>query len=366
MGKKSGSAGQRGKKKHAREMARRKAPATRPPAAAAAHVGRSRSGWLPAEEGIEGLVRRLEIHYHEAAHHAAEHAGVSPAELPGVLVTPARVAALGTPDLLARLGALGVTTDRDAFLAATATAGSALQFATERWLPLLGAAATVHDRDLVRLAACDLWKRFRPEAPSTEGLLDLFQRGFAHARKQEDAAAVRLWLDFWAALRPRLTADLRTLDAVNGFFGEGFTEFDTWIEVLVNATEGVVKGEPDLVRRVVALLDEVHQQLSGEHDEYRSLLVRDRVGLLFCAGARSEGEQIMRAIIARDPSETSPYLTLSGLLAPDESEDRAGLAAALALLEEAATKRRKDSVEWALDMKISELRERLQALGANA
>jgi hypothetical protein len=366
MGKKSGSAGQRGKKQHAREMQRRKAPPKRPTAAAAPRVEHSRSGWLPAEEGIEGLVRRLEIHYHEAAHHAAEHAGVSPAELPSVLVTPARVAALSTPDLLARLGAVGVTTDREAFLAATASAGSALQFAAERWLPLLGDTATVHDRDFVRLSACDLWKRFRPGAPSTEGLLDLFQRGFAHARKHEDAAAVGLWLDFWAGLRPRLPAELRTLDAVNGFFGEGFTEFDTWIEVLINATEGVASGQPDLARRVVALLEEVHQQLSAEDDEYRSLLVRDRVGLLICAGARAEGERIMRAIIAEDPSDMRPYLALASLLAPVHSDDRAELSAALALLEEAETSRRKDSVEWALDMTMTELRERLQALDADA
>ena len=74
----------------------------------------------------------------------------------------------------------------------------------------------------------------------------------------------------------------------------------------------------------------------------------------------------MRAIIAEEPSDMRPYLALASLLAPVHSDDRAELTAALALLEEAETKRKKDSVEWALDMRVSELRERLQALEGDA
>jgi hypothetical protein len=364
MAKKNNSAAQRNKKKHAKEVKRKGKPSTRPGRLPApAPLAKSRFGWLPAKEGIEGLAARVGIHYYEAAYGAAEHAGATPDLLPSVVMTPARIVALGTPALLARLAALGVVTDQDAFLAAIGSEVSAVKLANDAWIPLLADGATVHDRDLVRLAACELWKRFRPEIPSTEGLLDLFHQGFDLARKDDDSGALEIWLDLWTRLRSLLPPEARTRKAINAFFGKDFKSFDDWIEVVLGAAESAGESHPELARRTVTLIQEVRALLSEEEDEeYRSMLLEDHAGLLFRTGRKEEGEQLLRDVIARAPTNTDAYFALAALLAPDTSDDRGGMMSALSLLEEAATKGVKPGDTWGLTAQIAELRERIAEL----
>jgi hypothetical protein len=359
--KKGGAAGQQSKKKHAKEVKRKGKPSTRPSRVQApAPPAKPRFGWLPATEGIEGLAARVGIHYYEAACNAADHAGAAPNLLPSVVMIPSRVAALGTPALLARLAALGVVTDHDAFLATIGAEVSAVELANDVWIPHLAASTTVHDRDFVRLAACELWRRFRPEMPSTEGLLDLLHRGFDHARRDDDPRAVEIWLDFWTQLRKILPPEARTLKAVDGFFGKDFKSFDDWIEVLLSAAESAGESHPALARRTATLIQEVRALLSEETEQYQIMLLEDHAGLLFRTGRPEEGEQLLRDVIAREPANTDAYFSLAGLLAPDTSDDRGKIASALALLEEAATKGVKPGDRWGLDSRIAELRERLE------
>jgi hypothetical protein len=274
---------------------------------------------------------------------------------------PSRVAALGTPALLARLSALGVVTDQDAFLATIGAEVSAVKLANDVWIPHLTASATVHDRDFVRLAACELWRRFRPETPSTEGLLDLLHRGFERVRKDDDPGAVEIWLDLWTQLRRLLPPEIRTLNAVNEFFGKDFKSFDDWIEVLLSAAESAAESHPALARQTVTLLQEVRALFSDEDQEYQRSLLEDHAGLLFRTGRPEEGEQLLRDAIAREPANTDAYFSLAGLLAPETNDDRGKIASALAVLEEAAMKGGvKPEDRWGLDSRIAELRERLE------
>ena len=358
--KKGGAASQRSKKKHVKDVKRKDKPSTRPDRVPLPAPAKPRFGWRPVEEGIEGLTAELDIHYYEAACSGARHAGTTADLLPSVVPTPARIAALATPTLLARLTALGVVTDREAFLAATGTQVSAVKLANDTWIPLLTASTLVHDRDFVRLAACELWKRFRPETPSTEGLLDLLHRGIDRVQKNDDAGAVEIWLDFWTQLRKLLPPEARTRRAVDGFFGKDFRSFDDWIELLLRAAEGAGKSHPDLARRTVTLMHEVRALLTDEDEEYRGMLLEDHASLLFNTGRPEEGEQLLRDVIAREPANTEAYFSLAALLAPDTSDDRGKIASALALLEEAATKGVKPGDKWGLDSRIAELRERLE------
>jgi hypothetical protein len=359
MAKKNGSAAQRSKKKHAKELKRKNKLSTRPAPVPPHAPAKPRFGWRPAEEGLEGLASKLDIHYYEAACDAARHAGTTADLLPSVVPTPARIAALETPILLACLAALGVVTDQEAFVAATGTETSAVSFANAAWIPLLTASALVHDRDFVRLAACELWRRFRPETPSTEGLLDLLHRGFRLARVDEDPAAVEVWLDFWAHLRQILPPEARTQKAVNRFIGKGFNAFDTWLEVLFSAAESAGKTHPELARRTVILLQEVRALLSDEDGEYQAMLREDHAGLLFRTGRPQEGEQLLRDVLAREPANTEVYFALASLLAPFDSRDHSTIASAIALLEEAKTKQVSPEDQRELDWRIAELRERL-------
>ncbi|WP_437670690.1 hypothetical protein [Sorangium sp. So ce131] len=116
-----------------------------------------------------------------------------------------RVCALETSALVARLEQLGIRVDHDRFIAETPRFGSAVRWARETWLPFAPAHADVHARDFVALAACELWKRWRPEPQSQEGLHELLLLGEDHADRHDDITATEHWIRFWRCLRPLLT-----------------------------------------------------------------------------------------------------------------------------------------------------------------
>lgn len=279
MGKKNGGNAQRAKKKHAKEVKRRNAPAKRPHVPAGAETAARLRAWRPAEEGIEGLVRRAGSHFYAAAASAAEIAGALGLTLPETVWTLPRIGVLPTEDLLARLSALGVRVDQSTFLADSGPLDSAVRLAEDRFLPLLPTSATPHDRDFARLAACELWKRFCPEIPSAEGRLDLYRRVMERASAEDERGTVVAWLELWTVIRARLTPEIRTVKALDALFGSLVSSFDDWIELLVGAAEVAGSHDPALANRAAAALGEIHAQLADQDAAWKGRLLEDQTAL---------------------------------------------------------------------------------------
>lgn len=358
MAKKSGSSGKRGKKKHEKELKRKNKLAN----PSFSRLPRKRD-WNPVKEGIEGLAHRLRDHYYGVAHDLAAYTTASLATLPSVVWTNARIAALSTDELFARLGAVGIATTEAELLAAVAHESSAVHFAERAWLPLLRKASTVHDRDLARLAACALWKRLRPAEPSIEAILDSYLLGGDHAIIHEIEPALNRYLEFFDRLRPRLTPSIDTLAALDTLLDHGVNSVERWTEMLYELALDLEAQVPDLTRRVAAVFGELAVQLSGETSESRIFLVEDQARLLARIGAKAEGEQALHAMIARLPPDAYVYFTLVDFLTDDASEDPGDLHGAIAALEAAKTILPDPEDHWSFEERITELRDRLRELG---
>ncbi len=359
--KKSGSSGQRGKKKHQKEL-KRKSKLARPPAAAPVRV----RDWKPEKEGIEGLSRRLHRSYGAMVYELARSTVTPLADLPAVVWTKPRILALGTSELLARLGALGIAATEADFLAATEAESSAVRFAERAWLPLLPRGSSVHDRDFVRLAAWALWQRLRPEAPPVEEILELCLTGDDHAVAEQPEPALRSWLAFFDRLRPRLTPSIRTLADLNNLFQGGLDDVDAWTQALyVFAVEKAART-PDLARRAAAVLGDFAERLSGEPDQWRVALADDQARLLTALGAKSEGERALRAMIARVAPAPDAWLTLVEFLTDDEDDDPDDLRGAIAALKAAKALEPDPEDHRDFDERLVDLRDRLEAQGEDA
>jgi hypothetical protein len=296
MGKKHGAAAQRAKKKHEREVKRRRAQSKRrlPTAACVGQAkwrlpGPRLLDWLPAVDGIEGLSAGERMHPYEAAR-IVEHLSwfdLGGPKLPDVVWTPSKVAALETPELLARLERFGIRVDARAFVMATPRFGSAWRHARETWFPAMLATASVHDRDFAALAACELWRRWRADAPSQEMLLDPLLLGQAHADHHDYAAATARWLEFWALLRPLLPPEARTTAAADALL-EGGGPLLGWASDLATAALYTSERDTALAQRAAQALAEVLAQFCDEDEAWKRAILEDRARCLRRAGARDE------------------------------------------------------------------------------
>ncbi|KYF50954.1 hypothetical protein BE08_40455 [Sorangium cellulosum] len=268
---------------------------------------------------------------------------------------------------MARLEQLGIRVDHDRFVAETPRFGSAVRWARETWLPLAPAHADVHARDFVALAACELWRRWRPEPPSQESLHELLLLGEDHAERHEDIAATEHWIRFWESLRPLLTPELRTTGAAGELLlGVDASVLFNWASDFSMAATYAAGQDAALGRRVAEVQGEILTQFSAEADSWRLPLVCDRAEVLYVTGERTEAERILLEQIEAHPTSAGAYVRLAELWAPYESKDREAITRSLALLDQAAARPVKDAADWDLALRIKGLRAQLRACGGDA
>lgn len=375
MGKNNAAAAHRAKKKHEKDLKRknvaaRKRPETTASAAVFMPPGRA-TDWLPVVEGIEGLAARLLLPFYEAAYLPSSpfFEGADRPPLPDAVWTRAKVVALETSDIVARLEELGVTIDREAFIAGTPRFGSAAQVARDAWFPLLPATADVHARDFSTLAACELWRRWRPEVPSQEMLLELVLLGEDSLYRRDGPTAIEHWIGFWGMLQPLLTPEMRRPEDVDELLDGGDGLFFDWVSDFSTVATGVARPDAALGRRVAEVQAAILAQFSEESKSWRLKLILDHAEMLYAVGERVEAERILHEQIDKHPTNIAAYVTLSELWVPFGSRgraDRASVARALALLEQAAARGVKHTRGWNLKLRIKDMRALLRAVDENA
>ncbi|XXT16072.1 hypothetical protein WME94_38165 [Sorangium sp. So ce429] len=372
MSKNHVAAARRAKRKHEKEQKRKKRPphkpigvSTRPAVAESAPLIR----WQPEIQGIEGLAALAQVPFYEAARladHSFARAHETSHPLYAAVWTREKVCALETSALVARLEQLGIRVDHDRFIAETPRFGSAVRWARETWLPFAAAHADVHARDFVALAACELWKRWRPEPPSQESLHELLLLGEDHADRHDDIAATEHWIRFWRCLRPLLTPELRTTSAAGELLGVDASVLFNWASDFSMAATYAATQDAALGRRAAEVQGEILTQFSTEADAWRLPLACDRAEVLYVTGERIEAERILREQIEAHPTSAGAYVRLAELWAPYESKDREAITRSLALLAQAAARPVKDAANWDLAARIKRLRTQLRACGGDA
>jgi tetratricopeptide (TPR) repeat protein len=302
------------------------------------------SPWDPWVDGLEGLVSKRGLHPLEAAVHADYFMDMGFGDTGGSEEKPAlwtrkAVASLATDDILARLDALGIYTNEAAFNEVASRSSSAWQLSREEWLPRLTVASDVHLRDFLGLTAHELWKRFRPDALSSEMVLEpFFERGYA----SDERRVMELDLAFWERLKRLLTPDIRTAKHVDALLAKGESghrsdnddqRFSDWsMDIACFASDEPAALAPELSGRVAAMLAEILDRLTDDRPWWRRALNESRASLLIAAGDREQAERILLDIIEQHPEHASAYFRLADLWTSRGASDPTAFKRAITLL----------------------------------
>ena len=377
-----GNTKQRAKKKQQKQQQRKKKLARRDGKALPVGFGAREKpadllkGWDPTKHGIAGLAQRRKLTFVEAAHYAeAAQRGGHPGT--AAIWTLSRVAALTDEAIFAKLASLGIVTDRAAFLASTEGELSALPKAGDAWARSLPGAAPAADLDFVRLAAWDLWRRFRPEKPSIEALLTRHLDGWDADGRGEPGEAIDAWLDFgemiWKAF-----PTARSMEAVDAALNgpaskrSGFF-FDAFAEVLAGLAEeeavhhGHDHGDEDhghahdregafaRARKVAAYLDEIITRLPDSKLDHLELLQATRAGLLDTIEDHDAARAILSGLIERSPHRAIGYVMLTELMLDKDELTDDDFDKARAILEKG--RHAEDAQKWGIETRLQGLAE---------
>ena len=204
MGQKKNAAAKRGAKKHEKAKKRQKKLAQRALPSAPRPIQRPEDAWRPLTEGIEGLARRAGISTHRAdllAEHLMDGHGRTEV---AACWSSRRLSGMTEEAITAELALRGVRVDPAAFQALAQGQRSSTALAEQIWLPLLPTGQTPHDRDLLRAAAHDLWRRWVPDLLTDEEIGDLLEvaGGYSMHGHGDASTDLTVLLDLWARLRP--------------------------------------------------------------------------------------------------------------------------------------------------------------------
>ncbi len=367
-----GSSKQRAKKKQQKQQQRKTKLARREGKAAAPKGFGAREkptdlfrGWEPTKQGITGLAQRRHLAFVDAAHYAeaaqrANHPGTA------TLWTPQRVAALSDEEVLAKLAALGVTTDRDAFLAATAADFSAFPHAGTPWSRGLPAGTPPTDHDFVLLAAWDLWRRWRPERPSREMLLVRHLDGWDADGNGRPGEAIDTWLEFGQMIW-RAFPDARRMTDIDDALNDpgvklGVFYFEAFAEVLVGlATEEALhEHDHERANRTAAYIREIVARLPDSLPAHLELLQAGLADLLEANHQYDEARALLNGMIERSPHRGIGYVLRAEAIVDVDEPTADDFREAIAMLRRGLGS--EDANQWEIPHRIQALEEELAAL----
>jgi hypothetical protein len=354
MSRKDPSAARRARKKHqkalkrAQQLARRRDAQERKARQRHARLHDPLEGWLPQLEGLQGLALRRDRTFFEAARLADD------VDLPEPVWSLQRVRALSTEALGHRLAALGIVTHETDFRETFAADWSLTQAAERVWLPRLGPQATVHDRDFVRLAACELHDRWLPDLPSHEALASAFLDSLEAHQDGEDERALERGLHAWRLLRSRLPERLHLTDDVDEVLDLSVS-FSYWPLEFASSAVRAVARRPERAAAAAEVLDEVVARFQEAHGGFWLCVQGHRAHLLAAAGRGEEAERLLDWLLQEHPGHAAGYAVRAELLSRPGA-DAASRQRALELLETALSRHVEDAEEWDLSSHLQELR----------
>jgi len=210
----------------------------------------------------------------------------------------ARMATLSTEDILARLDALGVSISQQRMAELVKGRLDAWGLG-ESWCDAAGIVDRVHDEDFVCLAACELWKRWLPEPPSTEMIDDWMQEGYALVERSP-VQALEVWWRVWCALRPRFHDGARDPMYADSVF-DGFQSLFNWIQDVERTVEAVARKDSHWAAVGRRFCNEVLDQFTEAEENLDTNFRRTLARLYFMQGELAAGEQVLLENIRRWP-----------------------------------------------------------------
>lgn len=132
------------------------------------------------------------------------------------------VRAMSTPEIIERLGEMGIVFDEKDFLRDVKTFYSGRDIA-EKWFRTFRVTAEGADEDFPIVAAVILWERLSVEPVlSREQMSDLIERGFEYLDDNDSVAACDLWLKVWEAIKYRHNSKSENLEFFDNQYSKSF------------------------------------------------------------------------------------------------------------------------------------------------
>ena len=270
--------------------------------------------------------------------------------------TDDKVACLGTAEIVTRLEELGIDGCETTFVEMTGGRTAAMSIFGD-WVGSLTTPPEEGDEDFMRLAACELWKRYRPEHPSAEMIDGWVIEGYQRLEANKEGEVADVWLRLWEHVRLKIEPWMTTYSAADPVF-EISQFFGIWIQdfIMVIGNESINSAKYTEIG--IRLIGEVlHQFVDESLDAVLNL--RCDLGRLLCrAGRCEEGQAMFQAIINEHPEQSCGYIELADELGRAKQED-ADIPRAIALLEQALAYPVIDAADWHVEDRLADLRQEL-------
>ena len=269
---------------------------------------------------------------------------------------PSKVAAMSTAEIQERLAKLGIDAAEERYKELARGKDSAWFIGADVWLASVRERLdSGRDEDFICLAACELWKRFIPDTASEEMRVDWLEDGYELMKVDDYTGSSDAWLMLWNWVHPRLTEDMRTLDAADPLLDNAAFTLN-WVQDLCMVLRNVAMDQREYADAGVRFCEQLLSHFTEEDARVLDDLRCDLADMLFMRGDRARGEQILTQIVDRRPDEAMGYVRLSDALM-DHGGDEADLDRALSLLEQAAARPVRDPEDWDLEVRLAQLRE---------
>lgn len=283
-------------------------------------------------------------------------------------MTPAACAALSTEAIEELLVRHGVRHSRERFLELAAGRTSAWSI-SEAWVEQDALRLTEHatddaaarlSRDVLGLAACELWRRWLPERPSIEMLDDWMQEGYRLREQGHLTEACDRWWQLWCALAPRFPPELRSSNDTSAvFFGLQF--LTNWVQDLQEELSAEATHDRRYAEYGRALCERWLAQFPDDSDLMRFNFQRALASFNAWLGRVAEAAQLLNDAIERWPENPWTYIAAADAYG-DLFDDFAGAMTdhgkAVAILERGLGRVPRKAQDY------GELKERLMSLKA--
>ena len=222
--------------------------------------------------------------------------------------TAARVAELSTDQVETQLRTFGVEWSPERFGQWSAELDSAWDL-SERWFAQDRVTARGMDEDFLGLAACELWKRLRPERPSLEMVDDWLAEGY-ELEAVDEVAACATWWKAWCALRPRFRADMKTMEAAQSSY-RGTVRIFNWCQSFQAALMSAAVRDPKFVELSQRYCREWVGQFGDERADLQVTFHSMLADFTLKGGQVDRARSLLENTLARWPDEPWSYVALA-------------------------------------------------------
>lgn len=220
-----------------------------------------------------------------------------------------KVEDLSTEEITGKLERLGIETNEKRFRERAETVDSARELCSQ-WFDHHEVDVSEREWEFVWMAVQVLWRRWTPEIPSRERILELVDDGFELLEQNEREAACQQWLTAWKFIEDVTSDDVTSLEEAKRRLPGGH-KIESMLRSLEAELQTLGETDPEFHERRIEVCREVCNRFPDSEDELL-LDMRHAVGdALADLGRERASRTEFEAIIEAYPEDPWAYYKLA-------------------------------------------------------